>query len=199
MISQWLLGDDIQYECNEYEQPSLASSITSESVSTSSSSASGLLSSPPTSYDENSIDNILSCYKNTSSLQPQQDCDYRYTISLSDHQLPPAPSFKDTYELLSNSDSYLGDGISAQVYQCLHRQTSHLCAVKIIPKSQVDRHDHLRREVSFLKQVSHPNIISMYDCYEDEDTFHIVTEICHGGELLHKIISKQQKGDEMRM
>ena len=61
-------------------------------------------------------------------------------------------------------------------------------AVKIIQKSQVDRHDQLRREVSLLKQVSHPNIISMYDCYEDEDTFHIVTEICTGGELFDLIV-----------
>ena len=91
----------------------------------------------------------------------------------------------------------MGDGISAQVYQCIHRQTSHLCAVKIIQKSQVDRHDHLlRREVSLLKQVSHPNIISMYDFYEDEDTFHIITEVCNGGELFDKVVDKANKGNK---
>ena len=188
-IRHWVLGDDInEYECDE--QPSLASSITSESAY--SSSASGSLGSSPTSYNEDSID---SCHQNRSSLLLHQS--YNSSISLSDQQLPAAPTFDGTYQLLSDSDSYLGDGISAQVYQCIHRQTSHLCAVKIIQKSQVDRHDHLRREVSLLKQVSHPNIIQMYDCYEDEDTFHIITEICHGGELFHKIISKQQKVEEI--
>jgi len=187
---QWLLGDDIQYECNEYEQPSLASSVTNESVSSSC-----------CSFDDDgsptkSCNNVDDTVRRTIQ-QSQPECDGS-TVSLSDQQLPAAPTFKDTYELLSNSDSYLGDGISAQVYQCIHRPTSHPCAVKIIQKSQVDRHDRLRREVLLLKQVSHPNIIQMYDCYEDEDTFRIVTEICHGGELFYKIISKQQKGDEMR-
>lgn len=105
-----------------------------------------------------------------------------------------SPTFKDTYQLLPQSK--LGHGIAGTVHQCLHRQTSHLCAVKVINKKQVRRQDRLRREVSFLKQVSHPNIISMYDCYEDEDTVHIVTEVCNGGELFDKVVDKAKKGNK---
>ena len=163
-IGQWVYGEDTQEnDCDE--QPSLASSITSESAYASC-----------CSFDFDGLSPIDSCNDvddNGHRQKYQQECDSSI-ISLSDQQLPAAPTFDDTYQLLSDSDSYLGDGISAQVYQCIHRQTSHLCAVKIIQKSQVDRHDRLRREVSLLKQVSHPNIIQMYDCYEDEDTVHIV-------------------------
>ena len=104
------------------------------------------------------------------------------------------PTFKDTYQLLPQSK--LGHGIAGTVHQCIHRQTSHLCAVKVINKKQVRRQDRLRREVSFLKQVSHPNIIQMYDCYEDEDTVHIVTEVCNGGELFDKVVDKAKKGNK---
>lgn len=37
-------------------------------------------------------------------------------------------------------------------------------------------------------KLNHPNIIKMFDAYEDEKEVKIVTEICHGGELFDKIV-----------
>jgi calcium-dependent protein kinase len=34
-----------------------------------------------------------------------------------------------------------------------------------------------------MRKLSHPNIIRVYEIYEDKANFYIVTELCKGGEL----------------
>lgn len=103
-------------------------------------------------------------------------------------------SFDQTYQILPHRK--LGHGIAGQVHQCIHRSSTQLCAVKTMTKSQMRRKDRIKREISFLKQVQHPNIIRMYDAYEDENEVHIVTEICRGKELFDKIVEKATFNDE---
>ena len=38
-------------------------------------------------------------------------------------------------------------------------------------------------EVNVLKEMDHPNIIRIFEFYEDEESYHIVTELWEGGEL----------------
>ena len=38
--------------------------------------------------------------------------------------------------------------------------------------------------------MDHPNIIKLYDVYEDSRNLHLVTELCTGGELFDRIISR---------
>eukprot|EP00571_Detonula_confervacea_P012806 CAMPEP_0172301608 /NCGR_PEP_ID=MMETSP1058-20130122/3456_1 /TAXON_ID=83371 /ORGANISM="Detonula confervacea, Strain CCMP 353" /LENGTH=316 /DNA_ID=CAMNT_0013011781 /DNA_START=115 /DNA_END=1065 /DNA_ORIENTATION=+ len=87
-----------------------------------------------------------------------------------------------------------GYGIAGEVRQCIHLPTSQIRAVKTITKSRIQRKDksQIEREISFLKKVQHPNIIELYDIYEDRDEVHIVMELCHGGELFDKIIEKAE-------
>ena len=47
-------------------------------------------------------------------------------------------------------------------------------------------------ETGLLSKIHHPNIVKMYECYEDEDTLFIVMDICKGGELLHEIYARNQ-------
>ena len=58
---------------------------------------------------------------------------------------------------------------------------------------QVNRLDVLRREVSLLKEVKHPNIIELKDLHEDQKYLHLITELCTGGELFDRIIAKTQE------
>lgn len=39
-----------------------------------------------------------------------------------------------------------------------------------------------------MKKLDHPNIIKVYEFYEDKQSFHLVTEIWKGGELFHHLI-----------
>lgn len=42
---------------------------------------------------------------------------------------------------------------------------------------------HLQREIENIKLVDHPNIIEVYETFEDEKYIHIVMEYCTGGDL----------------
>jgi len=37
--------------------------------------------------------------------------------------------------------------------------------------------------------MDHPNIIKVYEFYEDEHNFYIIQELCTGGELFERIIN----------
>jgi calcium-dependent protein kinase len=39
--------------------------------------------------------------------------------------------------------------------------------------------------------LDHPNILKLYEYFEDEKNFYIITEMCKGGELFDKIVEKE--------
>ena len=64
-------------------------------------------------------------------------------------------------------------------------------AIKEINKEEVKNElDLLRREIDVLRAVDHPNIIKLYDTYEESSYIYIVMEYCSGGELFTKITSQ---------
>ncbi|XP_024160327.1 CDPK-related kinase 7-like [Rosa chinensis] len=51
--------------------------------------------------------------------------------------------------------------------------------------------EDVRREVKILKALSrHKNLVRFYDAFEDANNVYIVMELCKGGELLDKILSR---------
>ena len=46
-------------------------------------------------------------------------------------------------------------------------------------------------EIEMLKRLDHPNILKLYEFYEDEKRFYLVTELCTGGELFDEITIKE--------
>ncbi|PIN02154.1 Ca2+/calmodulin-dependent protein kinase, EF-Hand protein superfamily [Handroanthus impetiginosus] len=70
-------------------------------------------------------------------------------------------------------------------------------AVKVIPKSKMTTAiaiEDIRREVKILRALTgHKNLVQFYDAYEDEDNVYIVMELCKGGELLDRILSRGGK------
>ncbi|KAJ4955774.1 hypothetical protein NE237_012557 [Protea cynaroides] len=69
-----------------------------------------------------------------------------------------------------------------------------LLAVKIISKAKMTTAisiEDVRREVKILKALSgHPNLVKFYDACEDANNVYIVMELCEGGELLDRILSR---------
>lgn len=63
-------------------------------------------------------------------------------------------------------------------------------AVKIIDKSKLDSGEKKRLfdEINILKNMDHPNILWIFEVFQDEKRFFIVTELVSGGELFEKII-----------
>jgi calcium-dependent protein kinase len=47
-----------------------------------------------------------------------------------------------------------------------------------------------------LKRLDHPNVIKLYEMYEDEKRYYLVTELCTGGELFDEITIRGQFEEE---
>ncbi|XP_022237329.1 ribosomal protein S6 kinase alpha-2-like isoform X3 [Limulus polyphemus] len=91
-------------------------------------------------------------------------------------------SITNEYELKEE----IGRGSYAVTRRCVHRESGKNFAVKVIVKSKRD----CQEEVEILLRYSqHPNIVTLYDVYEDETSVYLVMELLKGGELLDKILS----------
>ncbi|KAI4327477.1 hypothetical protein L6164_019932 [Bauhinia variegata] len=73
-------------------------------------------------------------------------------------------------------------------------------AVKVIPKAKMTTAiaiEDVRREVKILRALTgHKNLVHFHDAYEDHDNVYIVMELCEGGELLDRILSRGGKYTE---
>ena len=85
----------------------------------------------------------------------------------------------------------LGSGSFGTVRMAVHKQTDQKRAIKILKKEEQDM-DKFFLEVDILTKLSHPNIMRIYEYYEDNKHFYIVSEICSGGELFEQISEKGQ-------
>lgn len=103
---------------------------------------------------------------------------------------PTGVEIEQTYEL----GRELGRGEFGITYLCTDKATNEKFACKSISKQKlrtaVDIED-VRREVEIMKHLpNHPNIVSLKDTYEDDNAVHLVMELCEGGELFDRIVSR---------
>eukprot|EP01017_Pseudomicrothorax_dubius_P003273 TRINITY_DN10426_c0_g1_i7.p1 TRINITY_DN10426_c0_g1~~TRINITY_DN10426_c0_g1_i7.p1 ORF type:complete len:428 (-),score=113.13 TRINITY_DN10426_c0_g1_i7:461-1744(-) len=101
----------------------------------------------------------------------------------------------DSYDILSPP---LGSGAYGEVRKAKFKKTGEIRAVKIISKSaqSPEEQEKLINEVQILKSLDHPNIIKIFEFYQDERSFYIVTELCTGGELFDKIIESKNFNEQ---
>ena len=55
--------------------------------------------------------------------------------------------------------------------------------------------DSLINEIDILKQLDHPNIVKIYEFYQDKLNFYLITEYIEGGELFDKISQVKHFGE----
>ncbi|XP_032743610.1 myosin light chain kinase 3 isoform X2 [Rattus rattus] len=121
-------------------------------------------------------------------------------VVLDDSAAPPAPfehrvvSIKDT--LISTSytvsqHEVLGGGRFGQVHRCTERSTGLALAAKIIKvKNMKDRED-VKNEINIMNQLSHVNLIQLYDAFESKNSFTLIMEYVDGGELFDRITDEK--------
>eukprot|EP01103_Thecamoeba_quadrilineata_P011554 TRINITY_DN2786_c0_g1_i1.p2 TRINITY_DN2786_c0_g1~~TRINITY_DN2786_c0_g1_i1.p2 ORF type:complete len:429 (+),score=75.65 TRINITY_DN2786_c0_g1_i1:200-1486(+) len=109
-----------------------------------------------------------------------------------------------TIDSLYEIGKELGKGGFSVVYEVKDRLTGEKFAIKCIEKNSPHADDQeeeegdelsplesLKREVSIMKQIDHPNIIKLYHAYADESKYYLVMELMpFGEELFERILSK---------
>jgi hypothetical protein len=90
---------------------------------------------------------------------------------------------KDVYEIDFDDDK-IEEGIKSVVYKCVHKETGTQRAVKVVEKSRWndEENDKTRNKFNLLSLMEHPNIVKVYESFEGDTHFYIVTDYCHGGE-----------------
>eukprot|EP00927_Polykrikos_kofoidii_P083656 TRINITY_DN8618_c0_g1_i1.p1 TRINITY_DN8618_c0_g1~~TRINITY_DN8618_c0_g1_i1.p1 ORF type:complete len:1007 (+),score=193.25 TRINITY_DN8618_c0_g1_i1:113-3133(+) len=85
----------------------------------------------------------------------------------------------------------LGEGSYGSVSKACVRGTGALRAVKAIAKAHmVASMNRLKAELEITKMVDHPNVIKLYEIFEDKTNIYLVMELCWGGELLDRIVQQ---------
>ncbi|XP_042477586.1 CBL-interacting serine/threonine-protein kinase 23-like [Macadamia integrifolia] len=96
----------------------------------------------------------------------------------------------------------LGEGTFAKVKFARNVETGKNVAIKILDKENVLKHKmigQIKREISTMKLIRHPNVIRMYEVMASKTKIYIVLEFVNGGELFDKIASKgRMKEDDAR-
>ncbi|KNA08548.1 hypothetical protein SOVF_161720 isoform B [Spinacia oleracea] len=75
----------------------------------------------------------------------------------------------------------IGSGSFAVVWKSKHRHLGTEFAIKEIDKKHFN--DNLRKEISILRNITHPNIIRLFEAIETEERIFLVLEYCEGGDL----------------
>jgi calcium-dependent protein kinase len=85
----------------------------------------------------------------------------------------------------------LGEGAFGLVYLGKHKISGVERAIKNINKDRAnlsaEEEQTLIREINILKTLDHPNIMKVYEYFNNPNCFSIVSELCTGGELFKKI------------
>lgn len=99
--------------------------------------------------------------------------------------------FLDRYEVKEK----LGEGSYGKVCRCINKVTQFERAVKFIKKKQIDDPKEIQRfqgEVNILEQMDHRNVVKLYEVYEDDINFYLITDLLKGGELFDEIVKRQK-------
>ena len=125
-----------------------------------------------------------------------------YFIQESDNQAPKAvieikvnaknfitqrsKNFTDVYERLQ----FLGEGAFGSVYKVKRKNAGTreiIRALKEISKESMnvneDNKEEVRNEIEVLKNIDHPNIMKIFEFFEDDNKIYLVNEFCGGGDV----------------
>jgi calcium-dependent protein kinase len=70
----------------------------------------------------------------------------------------------------------IGKGSFGLVLKGIHRQTKQERAIKVIKKSKLMDSEKFKSEINIMKKLDHPNIIKLYEVFEDKKYCYFVME-----------------------
>ena len=124
---------------------------------------------------------ITILYKNEKSYYFDNEEDFKIWFDKL-NQAVQNKSLFDKYEVKQK----IGKGKFGLVKAGINKETKKSVAIKIMAKKNMDKSDMelAKVEIDILKISQHPNIIKLYDVFENENYIYIIMENCSGGDLL---------------
>jgi len=110
----------------------------------------------------------------------------------SESDLSVLEGIQDYYELAEE----IGVGGFSVVYKATSKKTGEAFAIKRIQRGlEGDEGDgmdieQLKREIHIMKKLNHPNVLKLFEVFEEEDFFFLVTEYVEGKELFDRIVER---------
>ncbi|XP_039039131.1 CBL-interacting serine/threonine-protein kinase 24-like isoform X2 [Hibiscus syriacus] len=87
----------------------------------------------------------------------------------------------------------IGEGTFAKVKFAKNTDTGESVAIKVLAKTTILKHgmvDQIKREISIMKIVKHPNIVRLHEVLASRTKIYIILEFVSGGELFDKIVHR---------
>ncbi|KAG2315369.1 hypothetical protein Bca52824_018491 [Brassica carinata] len=110
---------------------------------------------------------------------------------------PQQPLILGRYEM----GKLLGHGTFAKVYLARNVKSNESVAIKVIDKEKVLKGGliaHIKREISILRRVRHPNIVQLFEVMATKSKIYFVMEYVRGGELFNKVAKGRLKEEAAR-
>ena len=93
------------------------------------------------------------------------------------------------YEVLKK----IGEGVSAKVYKVKEKSTGEIKALKQVEKSKLPDVKYFETEIKLLSLLDHPNIVRLFEVFEDDKNFYLIMELCNGGNLVSRMKDNKYK------
>ena len=103
-----------------------------------------------------------------------------------------AGKFEDKYVIVKE----IGSGAFSRCLKVKNKITGVSFACKELSKKNLSDYKGLMAEVNLMIKLDHPNIIKLYEVYENESYIYLIMEYCRGGELFDRVIAKTEKGQQ---
>ena len=100
-------------------------------------------------------------------------------------------SLNENYEVVKQ----LGKGGYGKVYRVRNKITGKMFACKKLSKLDIANKVKFDREINILIKTDHPNIIKLYEVFESKNSYYLIMEECHGGELFNRIMEHIESGE----
>ena len=84
----------------------------------------------------------------------------------------------------------IGEGAFGVVYKGVDKLSKEFRVIKKIAKSKIRNPQRFFNEITALKTLDHPNVIKLYESFEDDYDVFLVQEFCDDGELFDYIVEK---------
>lgn len=90
----------------------------------------------------------------------------------------------------------VGVGAYGSVCKVKNTSSGKVRACKTMSKAQMKTVERCKQEIAILQLMDHPNIVKLFETYEDSRCVYLIMELCVGGELFESIISSDHFGEK---